>query len=208
MAVNFCKFCYNGSMDKQSLRKKAKEIRRGLDIEALSAGFVAQIREMPEFQRAKNVLLYYPLEYELNLLGLCDCEKSFYLPRIDGENLLICPFECRIRQRSRVRLAVQRGGKRRRTAFECGCELRKSAFKTLEPCSEPVEPEVIDFAIIPCLMADKRGFRLGYGGGFYDRFIPSLREDCVKIAAVPQELFVDELPVEKFDYRVDLVVNL
>lgn len=170
-------------MDKQSLRKKAKEIRRGLDIEALSGVAVAKIQEMPEFQRAKNVLLYYPLEYELNFLGVCDCEKNFYLPRIAGENLQICPYSC-------------------------GCELKKSAFNTLEPCSAPVEPEVIDFAIIPCLMADKKGFRLGYGGGFYDRLIPLLREGCVKIAAVAQELFVENLPVGKFDCSVDVVINL
>lgn len=170
-------------MDKQSLRKKAKEIRRGLDIEALSGVAVAKIQKMPEFQRAENVLLYYPLPDELDLLGLCDCEKSFYLPRIADENLQICPYAC-------------------------GCELKKSAFNTLEPCSAPVEPEVIDFAIIPCLMADKKGFRLGYGGGFYDRLIPLLREDCVKIAAVAQELFVQNLPVEKFDCSVDVVINL
>lgn len=163
------------------MRKKARDIRRGLEIEALSAEIVVQIRIMPEFQHAKNVLLYYPLEYELNLMGLCDCDKNFYLPRINGENLLICPYEC-------------------------GCEMEKSVFRTLEPCFEPVAPEIIDFAVIPCLMADKRGYRLGYGGGFYDRFIPSLRKDCVKIVAVPHELFVEELPVDKYDCRVDAVV--
>lgn len=158
-------------------------MRRRLDIKVLSSTATAKIRVMPEFLRAKNVFLYYPLADELDFLGLCDCDKNFYLPRIDGGNLQVCPYSC-------------------------GCELQTSKFRTLEPCSEPVVPQIIDFAIIPCLMADKKGFRLGYGGGFYDRFIPLLREDCVKIAVVPQELFVDELPVEKFDCCVDKVVVL
>lgn len=170
-------------MDKQELRKYAKGIRRKLDIEGLSRAAVKNILNMPEFQRAKNVLLYYPLEYELNLLGLCDCDKNFYLPRINGENLFVCPYSC-------------------------GCEMKTSKFKTFEPCTAPVSPQIIDFALIPCLMADKRGFRLGYGGGFYDRFIPNLREDCAKVVVVPQKLFVERLPVEKYDCHVDVVVAL
>ncbi len=158
-------------------------MRRRLDIQVLSSTATAKIRVMPEFLRAKNVLLYYPLADEFDFLELCDCDKNFYLPRIDGENLLVCPYSC-------------------------GCELQTSKFRTLEPCSEPVAPQIIDFAIIPCLMADKKGFRLGYGGGFYDRFIPSLGGDCVKVVAVPQMLLVDELPVEKFDCCVDKVVVL
>lgn len=170
-------------MDKADLRKKAKEIRRRLGIQTLSRNAVDKIRNMPDFESAENVLLYYPLADELNFLSLCNCDKNFYLPRIEGDKLLVCPYTC-------------------------GCELKKSEFKTLEPCSAPVKPKVIDFAIIPCLMADKHGYRLGYGGGFYDRFIPSLREDCVKITVVPQELFVEDLPVEKFDCRVDKIVVL
>lgn len=169
-------------MDKADLRKKAKDIRRGLDITELSSAIRSQIARMKEFQRAQNVLLYYPLEFELDLLSLCDSKKNFYLPRIEGENLLVCPYEC-------------------------GCELKTSCFKTLEPCSAPVSPEIIDFAIVPCLMADRQHFRLGYGGGFYDKFLPQLRHECVKIAAVANKLIVHELPVEKFDLPVDFVVT-
>ena len=56
-------------------------------------------------------------------------------------------------------------------------------------------------------MADRKNFRLGYGGGFYDRFLPSLSPDCVKIAPVAAELLVEKLPVEGFDIPVDFVVT-
>lgn len=175
-------FLYNECMDKIVLRKYAKDIRAGLDIYALSARVVAKISSMSEFKKAKNVLLFHPKGSELNLLSLCDADKNFYLPRVEDGKLLVCPYSCEM-------------------------SLKLSEFKVLEPCSAPVSPEIIDFAIIPCLMADRKHFRLGYGGGFYDRFLPSLRQDCVKVVVVPSALLVDELPVAEFDIPVDLVIT-
>ena len=169
-------------MDKSDLRKKAKEIRRGLDVETLSSAICTLIARMKEFERSKNVLLFYPTGSELNTLELCGYDKKFYLPRVDGENLLVCPYDCNV-------------------------ELKKNSFKILEPCSAPVSPEIIDFAIIPCLMADRQHYRLGYGGGFYDRFLPTLRSDCVKISVVASSLVGDYLPFESFDLPVDYVVT-
>ncbi len=171
---------YNFIMEKKDLRKRAKEIRATLNISVISQKIVEQIVNLPEFMRAENVLLFYPKDVELNLLSLCTLDKNFYLPRIYGNNLLICPYSCEV-------------------------DMQISKFNTKEPCSEPVSPQLIDFAIIPCLMADKKGYRLGYGGGFYDRLIPQLRDDCIKIVPCPSELFVDRLPIENFDKPVDFV---
>lgn len=169
-------------MEKSEFRKFAKEIRRGLDVETLSRAICLQIARMKEFQSAKNVLLFHPTEREVNLLPLCQCDKNFYLPRVDGNNLLVCPYDCSVK-------------------------LQKSDFNIFEPCSAPVSPGIIDFAIIPCLMADREHFRLGYGGGFYDRFIPYLGKACIKIAVAPSALVIERLPVEKFDLPVDYVVT-
>lgn len=169
-------------MDKKDLRLKAKEIRRNVDIEQASSILVEGIRNLSEYKNAKDVLLFYPKGSELNLLALCSDEKQFYLPKIDGENLLICPYNCNV-------------------------EMKQSQFKTLEPCTNPVAPDKIDLAIIPCLMADKKGYRLGYGGGFYDRLIPQLKNNCVKIVPVLSQLVVGELPVGQFDKPVDIVIT-
>ncbi len=169
-------------MGKNELRKYAKDIRRELNISVLSEQIVEQISLMKDFQMAKNVLIFYPKGAELDLLQLCSTDKRLYLPRVEGENLSVCPFDC-------------------------DTELQLSKLSVYEPCSAPVSPSVIDIAIIPCLMADRKGFRLGYGGGFYDRFIPFLRKDCVKVAPVPSVLVLDNLPVEAFDVPVDVVIT-
>ena len=69
-----------------------------------------------------------------------------------------------------------------------------------------VEPEVL---IVPLLAFDARGFRLGYGGGFYDRTLAGLRARratlAVGFAFAAQE--VDEVPIDGFDQRLDAIVT-
>lgn len=63
--------------------------------------------------------------------------------------------------------------------------------------------------LVPCLAADRAGFRLGYGGGYYDRFLEQNAQSCLTIACVPEELLLDcgEIPIENHDCPVDLVVT-
>ena len=91
--------------------------------------------------------------------------------------------------------------------YSCDTKLAKSNLKIYEPCSEPRNPEIIDFAIIPCLMADRAKNRLGYGKGFYDRFTTSLRGNCIKVTPVPSLLITETLPINAFDKPVDFVIS-
>lgn len=69
-----------------------------------------------------------------------------------------------------------------------------------------VEPEVL---IVPMVAFDARGYRLGYGGGFYDRTLEGLRAKrptrAVGFAFAAQE--VEEVPIEPTDQRLDAVVT-
>ena len=100
---------------KSDLRKKAKCIRKSLSIAEKSKIAIEKIRGNTLYIPAKNVLIYYPLRYELNLLALLDDEKNFYLPRVCGENLQICPFKK-------------------------GDKLVASSFNICEPCSNSINP--------------------------------------------------------------------
>ena len=172
--------CYIKTMDKNKLRKIAKGIRAGLDIENLSKTLVNKLVETQEYKSAKNIMIYYPLEEEINLLSLLeDKTKSFFLPKIDGKNLLCCPYK--------------EGDK---TCLSC--------FKTCEPLSEPCEKSIIDLVIVPALACDKNGYRLGYGGGFYDRFLTNYRG--VKAACIPEELLFETVFPQKHDVKLDIII--
>lgn len=169
--------------EKNELRIKAKEIRKSLDMKSISEKIVENIFNLKEYKKAKNILFFYPLEHEVDLLGLMiNSDKNFYLPRVVGKEMEICPYVI-------------------------GDELSESKFKTKEPICEPINPEVLDLIFVPALMVDKHLHRLGYGGGFYDRFLSKHAKSATKIAAISSALVVDELPSEDFDARIDLVVN-
>ena len=168
-------------MDKNKLRKIAKGIRAGLDIENLSKTLVNKLVETQEYKSAKNIMIYYPLEEEINLLSLLeDKTKSFFLPKIDGKNLLCCPYK--------------EGDK---TCLSC--------FKTCEPLTEPCEKSIIDLVIIPALAVDKNNYRLGYGGGFYDRFLKDYRGK--KIICISSLLVFQTVFPECYDVDADLVIT-
>lgn len=88
-----------------------------------------------------------------------------------------------------------------------GCRLVEGTFKALVPEEGAwLEPEVV---IVPMLAWDRRGYRLGYGGGFYDRTLELLRRRgpvlAVGFAFAAQEMA--EVPIDEFDQRLDAVVT-
>jgi len=97
-------------------------------------------------------------------------------------------------------------------------ELVPGAFGIPEPApSSPLlEPEAVDLVLVPGVAFDRRGYRLGYGGGYYDRLLADMRSPAVTARrsspAVAAGLaydfqIVDELPVGPHDQRVDLVLT-
>ena len=88
-----------------------------------------------------------------------------------------------------------------------GCTLVEGAFKALIPAEGAwIDPEVL---IVPLLAFDARGFRLGYGGGFYDRTLEGLRARrptlAIGFAYAAQE--IEAVPIEPTDQRLDAIVT-
>ncbi|GAB6166854.1 5-formyltetrahydrofolate cyclo-ligase [Thermostilla marina] len=69
-----------------------------------------------------------------------------------------------------------------------------------------IAPEEIDLVVVPGLAFDRRGYRLGHGGGYYDRFLPSA-SDAVRAAIAFDCQIVDAVPHDERDQRVDLIVT-
>ena len=88
--------------------------------------------------------------------------------------------------------------------------LVRSRFGMEEPAAGAPQAQpagsVYSVALVPGLAFDRRGFRLGYGGGYYDRFLPAF--SGVSIGLCRSDLLSDELPsLSEYDYPVDLVVT-
>ena len=179
--------------DKIELRKKAINIRKNLPMKEISAQLTALVKQNELYKNAKNIMLFYQTKYEVDLRELFNDDKNFYLPKVDGENLLVCP--CCIRHSEQSKESPY------------DLDLKKSSLGIYEPCSEPLSAEVLDLVIVPALMCDKNGYRLGYGGGFYDRFIAKYGQNFKTMCVIPNELYVENLPVDKFDKKIDFIIT-
>ena len=65
----------------------------------------------------------------------------------------------------------------------------------------------IDAVIVPGVAFDERGLRLGYGGGYYDRLLPTLAPTCLRIGFAFDEQVLAEIPTEEHDEHVDIIVT-
>ena len=86
-------------------------------------------------------------------------------------------------------------------------ELIPERHGILEPKegSRKIPPEEIDLALIPCLGFSRDGYRIGYGGGFYDRFLPN--GNFAKIIIAFDQMSVESMPVGAFDHKVDKIIT-
>lgn len=170
-------------MDKNLIRNNNKLLRKQLDIKKASDAILSKIYSLKEFLAAKNVLIFYPLKYEINLLPLLDYkEKNFFLPKVDGDNLLICPYSN---------------------------NLKKSSFNVMEPDDGKIcsDLSIIDLAFIPALAVDKNMNRIGYGKGYYDRLFLNSNFRAKKVVVINKELVVPLIEAQNFDKKIDFYIT-
>ena len=84
-----------------------------------------------------------------------------------------------------------------------------TSFGALEPADgEALDPAEVDVIVTPAVAFDRAGRRVGYGGGYYDRFFPRARSDALRVgAAFGVQLVEGDLPAGHFDLRVHAVVT-
>ncbi len=173
-------------MEKNEIRRKINNMRRMLDdMERRSAAdeVFSRLEQTAAFLMADRILMYHSLPDELHthsFLGKWGKRKRFFLPRVNGVNLEILPYD-----ESRLELG---------------------SFHIEEPTgSETVDPSEIELVVVPAVAYDKKGNRLGRGKGFYDRLLKSTK--ATKIGVGYEFQLVDDLPTEPHDVAMDIVIT-
>jgi len=69
-----------------------------------------------------------------------------------------------------------------------------------------IAPQDIDLVVVPCLACDTSGYRIGYGGGYYDRYLASARQ-ATSVALCRESLLLEQVPREAHDIPVDIVIT-
>lgn len=87
-------------------------------------------------------------------------------------------------------------------------ELEPGTFGVLEPPEkEEIFLDDIDVVVVPGVVFDKKGYRIGYGGGYYDNFLPKLKANAKKIAVAFEIQMIDLVPAESHDVKMDLIIT-
>ena len=156
-------------MDKQSLRKLNLEKRKSLSAEAvkaLSESITLQFSSLA-LDGISFIHLFYPIpgKHEVDSLQIAGWLR---------------------RTHPHLKLVLSRSDLQNHSLhhilWEPGTELIQNKWGITEPVAgEEVKPEKLDMIIIPLLAYDVKGNRVGYGKGFYDRFLAECRKDALKV---------------------------
>lgn len=178
---------------KTELRNYYKNIRKHLsstEIEQKSRAVFEIITNHSDFKTARRLMIYVSFEREVETIALIKTalkeQKEVVIPISNLETCTITPSLL--------------------TSFE---DLAPNKLGILElPQHKQIitDPSLIDLCLIPGLAFDLEGHRLGFGKGFYDRFLPLLKPSALKIGlAYECQISADSLPYEKHDFIMDKI---
>jgi len=88
-------------------------------------------------------------------------------------------------------------------------DLKAGYYNILEPVEgcKRIEGEDIDLILMPGVAFDREGGRIGYGGGFYDRFLKDIKKPIPKIALAYGIQLVEKVPAYDFDVKIDGIIT-
>lgn len=173
--------------NKEILRKRFLEKRRALTKDEVSTSSMSVCKRVLEsnwYKAADTVLAYMPIGKEVDILpilkqGLAD-GKSVYLPKVQGKEMTFYKLE----------------------DLDALCS---GVFGIPEPKDTTPLPSRKGLMIVPGIVFSKAGFRIGYGGGYYDRYLQRAHQ-FVTVGVCYKLQLSDAIFPDVFDKQLDFVI--
>ncbi len=176
---------------KRRIRREVLALRDAIEAteRARLSGLAAErVLALPSVLEAGTVMVFWSFGSEIDTSGLIDGlfvrDVHVALPRIAGSEL-------------------------QAHSWRRGEPLEATEFGAMEPArGEQLDPSSIDVTVVPAVAFDRAGRRVGYGGGFYDRFLPRTRADAARVGlGFGIQLIDGPLPGGRFDLPVHVVIT-
>ncbi len=176
-------------MDKDEIRNLVFKKRNKLEKkEVIEKGNIVKEKLfcLDEYKKAKTVMFFLSFgkevyTYDMVREALEDKSKNVIVPKIKEFEII----SCRIKDFS---------------------ELVPGAYRILEPVEvKEVNPNEIDIVFVPGIAFDKKGYRIGFGKGYYDRFLK--RTKALKIGLCMDFQIVNEISHREWDVPMDMVIT-
>lgn len=180
---------------KKDIRKKILETRKGMDpmeVDRLSHRIISSLLKVTEFKNSKNVMAYLSFDNEVDsqeLIKYCKEQgKRIFIPYCKKEGYKMIPTEIK----------------------DIKKEVIRNKFGYMEHKLEYLRPaniEDMDIIILPGVAFDKKCYRIGYGSGYYDRFLKNVKDKIPTIGLSYDFQILSTVQVEDFDVPLDYVIT-
>ena len=179
------------SAKKALLRRELRAVRNALGAEYrrnAEEKMISSLLSLPQFQNAKTVLTFYPVGSEPAILPIAEAALT-------------------LGKRVAFPLCHPEGPFMTFHSVDSLDALTNGSYGIPEPDGiSPAVSELEDaICIVPALAFDENGYRLGYGKGYYDRFLSSF--DGVSVGLVFSSLLLCDLPRDEYDEKVDIIIT-
>lgn len=180
-------------LEKKELRKQLLEIRGSIAIEDISEKsriITEELLSLDEVIEAETIMIYMSFRNEVDTKGL--------FKELIKRGKRVVAGRCIKSTREIIPVIVDG-----MESFEDG------NYGILEPSldNDRVNIEDIDVVIVPGVGFDRTLNRIGFGAGYYDRFLSKLRPDSKKIAICYDEQIVSKVPTGRYDLKMDMVIT-
>lgn len=176
---------------KNSLRKQYLALRKSKTEEELlksSEKIIENLYTINDFTNAKTIMVYVSFRGEVNTLPL--------IRELLTRNKRVCVPLCNSKDYSMTAREIK--------AFD---DLSSGAYGILEP--NPTSPEIpaneIDFIVVPGCAFSEKGYRIGYGKGYYDRFLKNTKATTCGLGY--DFSLAENLPFEETDIPLDIIIT-
>ena len=172
--------------DKAVLRKKILQQRQALaqlEWQTKSKLIGDRLKTLDLFKQAETIFAYLSFRQEVDLNSLFSLNKNWAFPRCVNKSLiwhLWQPGESLIKDRYGI----------------------QTPLKT----APVISPSAADLILVPTVACDRQKYRLGYGGGFYDRLFSSPQTANIpRIGIVFDFAYIERLPIDSWDIKLDFI---
>lgn len=180
-------------MDKKAIRKKYKELRKALsndERDERSLAIANQLLKIPIWDKT-----YYHLF--LTISELLEVETEFVLQVLAGKDKEIVVSKCEFKTVEMLHFLLTENTK-----------IKKNSFNIPEPVNGLEVPvSKIEVVFVPLLAFDTKGNRIGYGKGFYDKFLSECKPNTIKVGLSFFEAEAEDFETHALDQALNYVIT-
>lgn len=189
------KYVFNGvkKMNKKELRKIMIEKRDNIHKEekaVMDKNIIFSLKEKEFYKNSKNIFIYLGFGSEIDTMSYI---QDFIN---DGKHIFIPRIDIKTKKMEAVEITSLDG-------------LKENKYGILEPDNNKEEfyKNNLELIILPGVAFDHSGRRIGYGGGYYDRYLEDIDKRIIKVALIYDFQLLENVPAEEHDIKADYIIT-